>query len=134
MACLALAVVLFAGCSGGGVKTYPVQGKVEIKDGDAGLLTGSHVELRHETDEMLRPSGKITAGGSFSVETLHQGEILPGAPEGKYRARIILADESDEGVPKRPANPLHKRFLDFNTSGLSFTVPSGEYNVALSRK
>lgn len=132
-ACL-LTCLWLAGCSDGGVKTHPVQGKVGLKDGDVALLTGSHVELRHETDETLRPSGKITAGGNFAVETLHQGQLLNGAPEGKYKARIILGDESDEGVPKRPANLLHKRFLDFDTSGISLAVPASNYTVQLSRK
>lgn len=131
---LALIFVILAGCSNEGVKTYPVRGKVEIKDGDAALLEGSHVELMHESQELLRPSGKITSSGAFTVETLHEGQILSGAPEGKYKARIILADESDEGVPKRKGDPVHKRFLDFQTSGLSFTVPSGDYTVSLSRK
>jgi hypothetical protein len=131
---VALSLFLLVGCSSQSIKTYPVTGKVEIKDGDVALLTGSSVEFKHETDEYLRPSGNIDSSGSFTVKTLYQGEILQGAPEGKYKARIILADESDEGVPKRPPNLLHPRFLDFEKSGLSFTVPSGEYNVSLSRK
>jgi len=131
---LTLVLIATAGCSSGGIKTYPVRGKVEVKDGDIALLTGSHVAFKHETDEMLRPSGKIASGGSFTVETLHQGKILHGAPAGKYTARIILGDESDEGVPKRKGNPVHRRFFDFATSGLSITVPSGDVTISLSQK
>jgi hypothetical protein len=134
VAILTSAALLLAGCTGSSLKTYPVHGKVELKDGDVTILTGSHIELRHETDEMLRPSGKIESGGSFAVQTLHKGEILPGAPEGKYKARLILGDESDEGVPKRKGNPVHQRYLNFETSGLLFTVPSNGYSVSLSRK
>ena len=130
----ALSLFLLVGCSGESVKTHPVVGKVEIVGGDVSVLTGSGVEFRHETDETLRPSGNIDSAGNFTVKTLHQGKIVMGAPEGKYKARIILGDESDEGVPKRKGNPIHKRFLEFNTSGLSFTVPSGEYAVKLSAK
>jgi hypothetical protein len=129
----ALSLVLLSGCSSQSIKTHPVSGKVEIKDGDAALLVGSGVELKHESDETLRPMGNIDASGNFIVKTIHQGEILEGAPEGKYKARIILADESDEGVPKRKGNPFHPRYLDFEKSGLSFTVPSGEYNVSLAQ-
>ena len=133
---LIAAACLFAlvGCSGPGVKTHPVNGKVEIKDGDASLLAGSGVELMHETDETLRPSGSIDASGNFLVKTVYKGEILEGAPEGKYKARIVLADPSDDGVPKRPRNLLHPRYLDFEKSGLSLDVPGSEYKVSLSKK
>jgi hypothetical protein len=127
-------LLVLVGCSGQTIKTYPVAGKVEIKDGDVAILTGSYVELKHESDEALRPGGNIDSSGAFTVKTLHQGVLLRGAPEGKYRARIILGDESDEGVPKRKGNPIHNRYLDFATSGLSVTVPSGDFTVSLSRK
>ena len=129
-----LSMVLLLGCSGPSIKTHPVSGKVEIKDGDVAILTGSGVEFVHETDESLRPSGNIDASGGFTVKTLHKGEILSGAPEGKYKARIILGDQSDEGVPKRKGNVIHPRYLEFATSKLSFTVPGGDYTVSLSKK
>jgi hypothetical protein len=131
---IVVGIVALGGCSGDGLKTFPVKGQVEINDGDVQFLTGSHVELKHDTDEQLRPSGKITPGGSFAIETLHQGKILPGAPAGKYKARIILGDESDAGVPKRKGDPVHKRYLNFETSGLSFTVPGSSATVSLSKK
>jgi hypothetical protein len=131
---VALALAVLAGCTGNRIKTHPVRGKVELKDGDVAILTGSGVELMHEKDEFLRPSGKVAPDGSFTVMTLHQGQILPGAPEGQYKARIILGDESDEGVPKRKGNPVHPRYLDFATSGLLFTVPSGDFTVPVSKK
>jgi len=59
---------------------------------------------------------------------------LEGAPEGKYKARINLADPSDEGVPKRKGDPINKKYYDFSASKLTVTVPGGEYNVSLSKK
>jgi hypothetical protein len=132
--CRCLLLVALVGCGASRIKTYPVKGRVEVKDGDIALLTGSSVELVHESDELLRPNGKVEPGGSFTLQTLYQGKLVPGAPEGKYKVRIILGDESDEGVPKRKGDPIHKRFLDFETSGLALTVPSGDYTVALSKK
>jgi len=132
-ACCLLLLALF-GCGASGVKTCPVKGKVEVKDGDVALLAGSHVELMQESDPDIRPNGKIEPGGSFSLQIQHQGKIVVGAPEGNYKVRIILGDESDAGVPKRKGDPIHKRFLDFNTSGLSVKVPSGDYTVSLSKK
>lgn len=132
--CQCLLMIMLVGCGGKGLKTHPVSGKVEIKDGDVAILTGSGVEFQHETDEFLRPSGNLDSSGAFTVKTVHQGKIFVGAPEGKYKLRIILGDQSDEGVPKRKGDPIHKRFLEFNTSGLSVTVPSSEYTVSLSKK
>jgi hypothetical protein len=125
---------VLCGCSAKGLKTHPVQGKVELKDGDIAILTGSYVELMQEADPLVRASGRITAQGSYAIQTLHEGKVLSGAPDGKYKVRIVLGDESDEGVPKRKGNPFHPRYLDFDKSGLSFTVPSGDYSVVLSKK
>ena len=131
--------VLFAylsvGCSTKNpIKTHPVVGKVEIKDGDTAILTGSAVELQSENDENLRPFGNIDSTGKFVVKTLYKGQILEGAPEGKYKARINLADPSDEGVPKRKGDPIHRKYYDFSASKLTMTVPGGDYNVSLTKK
>ena len=127
-------LVVICGCGASGVKTYPVKGNVEIKDGDVALLVGSHVELMQESNPDIRPSGKIEPGGGFSLQTLHQGKVVAGAPAGKYKARVVLGDESDAGVPKRKGDPIHKRYFDFETSGLSLTVTSSNYTVSLSKK
>lgn len=134
VALVALAAVWISGCSGRKIKTYPVAGKVALSDGDVSQLAGSLVEIRQEADPLLRASGPIAADGSFNLETLFEGVILKGAPEGKYQARIVLGDESDEGAPKRKGKPVHRRFMDFETSQLSFQVPGGDYSLTLSRK
>jgi hypothetical protein len=128
------AALSITGCSRGpGIQ--PVRGTVKVTDGDVALLVGSHVEFAQEADPLVRASGKIESGGGFAMETLHQGKVLAGVPAGTYKARIILADESDEGIPKRGGrSPIHKRFLDFETSKLSFQVPGGDYAVTLSKK
>jgi hypothetical protein len=127
-------LVVLVGCGSEALKTHAVNGKIEMKDSDVAILTGSSIEFKHATDELLRPIGNIDSSGRFTVKTTHQGKIVPGAPEGQYKARIVLADPTDEGVPKRKGDPIHKRFLEFETSGLSVTVPSGDYTVSLSKK
>jgi hypothetical protein len=127
-------LIALTSCSSKEVKTHPVSGKVEIKDGDTALLTGSHVELMQDTDETVRPNGKINSSGNFNLQTLYGGKILVGAPAGNYKVRIVLGDESDEGMPKRKGDPINKKYYDFATSGLTMTVPGGEYNVSLSKK
>ncbi len=122
------------GCSAKSIKTYPVRGKVQLQDGDVRVLTGSHVELMQESNPEIRASGKIEPGGGYTLQTQYQSKILSGAPEGKYKVRIVLADESDEGVPKRKGDPIHRRFFDFDKSGISLTVPGGDYTISLSKK
>src|SRR5262245_48089046 len=128
--------ILGVGCRGTSIKTYPISGKVEVKDGDVAMLTGSSVQLVQEGDETIRPYGDINASGNFTVKVLYKGDILQGAPAGKYKARIMLGDESNEGVPSRKGkgNVIHPRFLEFDKSGLSIAVPSSDYTVSLSKK
>lgn len=127
--------LILAGCSSAKIKTHPVQGKVTIQDGDVAILTGSHVELlAPDGAAEKRASGVIAADGTFVLKTLYEGEVVAGAPEGEYKARIILGDPSDENVPKRSGNPVHQRYLQFETSGLAMKVPSGEYSLSLSKK
>ena len=106
-----------------------------VAGGDVKLLTNSFVECMLESDPLVRASGKITPDGKFTLETLHEGQVLKGAREGAYKARIVMADEDDEGVPKnRGKNPIHRRFFDFQTSGLSITVPaSGTVTLSVSQ-
>ena|SRR6478672_4311852 len=132
--CQCILAAALLGCGSSSVKTYSVKGKVDVKDGEVSLLAGSHVELMQENEPEIRPNGKIEPGGGFSVQTQHQGKIVAGAPAGKYKVRIVLADASEEGVPKRKGDPIHKRFFDFETSGLSITVPSGHYTISVSKK
>jgi len=131
---LMFAVVPGVGCKGAAIKTHPVSGKVEVKDGDVAMLTQSSIQFVQEGDETIRPYGNIDASGNFTVKTLYKGDIVQGAPAGNYKARIMLADESDEGVPKRKGNPIHPRYLNFATSGLSVIVPSGDVKFSLSKK
>jgi len=89
-ACGCSLLMFVAGCGSKGPKTHPVVGKVQIKDGDVAILTGSAVELKHESDEYLRPMGNIDSTGKFTVKTLIKGEILSGAPEGPSRSRRAI--------------------------------------------
>jgi hypothetical protein len=133
-AAVALALLGLAGC-GGGIKTYPVRGKVAVEGGDAKDLAGCHVQFMLESDNLVQPDGLIGPDGSFEMQTLHDGKILRGAPEGAYKARIILGQDEDEGRPKRRGQPVHKRFLDFKTSGLSYQVPtSGDITVTVAKR
>lgn len=133
IAAFSLLLLSLVGCQRDQPKTRPVSGAVELATGDVALLKGSNVELVQESDSTVRASGVIGDGGRFQIKTFHNGSFLGGALEGNYKARIILADESDEGIPKRPPNLVPRRYLDFETSGLKLSVPSGDYNLKLSK-
>jgi hypothetical protein len=131
----ALALLAVAGCGGGGPKTYPVRGRVVLADGDIKELANGHVEFMLENDQTVRADGKIQPDGSFTMQTQQQGKLLHGAVEGKYLARIIPPEDEDGDGRKRRPPPIHPRFLDFKTSGLSFPVPtSGAITVTVSRR
>lgn len=119
-------------CSSNQVKLYPVNGKIEMTDGDVSVLAGSTIEAALENEPTLRASGVIQADGSFTLETLDAGVIRKGAREGTYKARILLGD--DDPKLKRAANKaLNRRFRDFETSELKFQVPAeGGVNLKVS--
>jgi hypothetical protein len=132
---VALALLGLAGC-GESVKTYPVRGKVVLTDGNIKQLDSSHVEFMLESDNTVRASGLIGPDGDFEMQSVHDGKVRKGAPEGTYRARIYLSNEGDDddGRKRRPP-PVHPRFLDFKTSDLSFQVPTdGDITVTVSRR
>jgi len=131
-----VAVVLLGvlGCGDPGLKTYPVRGNVELAGGDVKVLAGSHVEAALVRDNTTRASGEIQPDGTFALQTQHQGVLLKGAPEGQYEARIILTDD-DRKARKQAAQAVHARFLRFNTSGLTFQVPTnGDVTLKVSRR
>ena len=85
---LAAAAILLAGCGGPALpKTYPVSGKVVLKDGSP--LPGGAIELRSTADPALGALGKVEADGSFTLHTIVDRQKLPGAAEGKYRVTVI---------------------------------------------
>jgi hypothetical protein len=112
------------GCGPAGPRTYPVRGRVEATAGDVRPLAGSNVEAALESDPTVRASGVIQPDGRFTLETLHAGVILKGAPAGTYQARIILDDDGDREARRQRRAAVHPRFLQFKTSGLSFQVPA----------
>jgi hypothetical protein len=70
------------GCGPGGPRTYPVRGRVAAAAGDVTPLAGNYVEAALATDVTVRASGVIQPDGSFTLETLHAGALLRGAPGG----------------------------------------------------
>jgi hypothetical protein len=131
---LALAV-LAAGCGGGGLKTYPVRGKVVLADGDVSILADSYVEAALESNTNVRASGRLRPDGTFELQTLRDGAVRNGAEAGTYVVRISLEEEGSRDVQKRRQAAVHPRFLDPKQSGLKIEVPPpGEVVLTVSAK
>jgi hypothetical protein len=117
--------VASAGCGKAGPKTHPVNGRIDVAASDLKALAGHTIELALESNPEVRASGQIQDDGSFAVETLHGGQVLPGAAEGTYKARLVLADD-DIAAKKAATKSLHPRYLQFDKSGLVVQVPTAE--------
>jgi hypothetical protein len=128
-----LALFLANGCSSGGPKTFPVQGKIEIAGGNVEDLAGCHVETALVSDNTKHSSGEIKKDGSFVLETNETGITRRGAREGKHEVRIIIALD-DRKAQIKAEQTVAPRFLDFKSSGLTIDVPTkGPVILALSR-
>lgn len=123
MAAVVVVVLGLTGCGQSGPRTHPVSGTVVLPGGDVSHLAGSTVELVSEADPAVRASGEVRPDGRFTLETLHEGVIKKGALEGAYRARLVLPDD-DPQVKKQAARAIDPRFTQFQTAGLSVTVPA----------
>lgn len=123
-----------AGCGPSGPKTYPVSGKLDLPGGDVSPLAGSTVEIASAADPQVRAAGEIMPDGRFELETLHAGQMRSGALQGEYKARIVLADD-DRATRQRAAKAVAKKYLSFETSGLTVSVPAaGDVAWTLSSK
>ncbi len=122
------------GCGGSDPKTYAVQGKVVYKGqaGNVGQLAGGRVRFQSLTDPAVTGLGEIEEDGSFALGTFFHDKSLPGVPAGRYKVRLDPPGDDDEGKAQRGL--LHPKYLDFDKSGLTFTVPaSGDLVLEVER-
>lgn len=122
---LLIGLLLLAGCGSRGPRMYPVTGEVVFEDGVA--LQGGIVEFTAVEPE-ISSSGRIGQDGKFQLTTINDGD---GAVAGEHRAIVIssfgdglVTHNHDAKTLRRPA----KKFANYKTSGLKFTVKSGEKN------
>ena len=133
VATFALIACALSSCGNGWKKCHPAQGKIVL---DGSPLEGAEVWL-FPTDEKLlntnppvRPYGKSGKDGSFTLMTYVAGD---GAPQGKYKARVIcerpvkgaageVGGDDDRGQRK---NMLAAKYGDPEASGLVVTINPG---------
>jgi hypothetical protein len=103
-----------SGC--GPPKFYPVRGKVILKG--VGPLIEGEVRFRPDANHDLIATGKISKDGTFSLTTPSQGE---GVLEGTCKAAVVV-------TPRKGKLVIDKRFEDFDTADLQFTVTARNEN------
>ena len=118
-------LLLLTGCGSRGPRTYPVTGEVVFEDGMA--LRGGIVEFTAVEPE-ISSTGRIGPDGTFRLTTVSDGD---GAVAGDHRAIVLttfgdglVTHQHDVKNLRRPA----KKFANYKTSGLKFTVRPGEKN------
>ena len=116
------ALFLLTGCSQSGPSVHPVKGQIQL-GGDATPLAGHTIEVALASDRQVRASGEIRPDGNFQLESLLEGKIRRGALEGKYVARLVLADD-DLRHKQATVAGIDPRYLQFESSGLSLEVPA----------
>jgi hypothetical protein len=122
-----------AGCGSDGPKMHTVRGRVELAGGNVADLAGATVEAALDGDPTVRASGVLAEDGSFTLETLHNGVVRKGAREGSYKARIFPGDDEDKQARKRVRQALNEKYKQFQTSDLTFQVPTnGEVVLKVS--
>jgi hypothetical protein len=124
---VALGLVLLAvasGCAGESwPKTYLVNGKVVVKNGDVSTLAGGQVFLESVTEPKVTGAGEIEEDGTFSVGCNIDGKDRAGIPAGEYRV-CLKPPTDDEESPKR-TGALQPRYRTYDKSGLKTTVTEG---------
>ncbi len=130
----ALVVALAVGVVGcGGPKPYKVKGKVIFK-GDKKPMTGGQVIFLSVGEPQMMATGLVEPDGTFSLDS----QFGHGAVEGEYRVRVEpeIPDGPQQGrMLRNPraamATIVDKRYLDVNTSGLTFLIKPGENDLTI---
>ena len=118
------------GCSQKGLQS--LEGQVVFKDGGAFEFAGDSIELRSQSDSSLSAFGEIKPDGKFKIDSLTEGKLVPGTKAGVYSARIVISDDDYEHK-KLAAKAINKKYLSFETSGLSVTVPASGLTLTISK-
>ena len=117
-----LGMAALAGC-GGQVPTYKAGGKVTLPDGTP--MNSGQVEFRPvDSQHLVSARSTIQLDGTFELGTFEAGD---GAIEGEHQVLVrpmllSVGGTPPPGMPVFKPVQIAKRFADFSTSGLRFTV------------
>lgn len=112
-------------------RTYPLRGKVVLKDGRA--LPGGYIEFESTDEAKWRGAANIEEDGAFEGAVASKdGKETDGLVGGEYLVRIEPRRGDSED---RPAVRVPARYRDFQTSGLKVVIPhSGPVTFELDAK
>lgn len=105
-----------AGCGPHEPKTYPVTGKVVFQGADIKELQSWTVQFRSVADPNAQSVAEIKADGRFEAMTVVNNMGKKGVLEGEYKVCVIDVLNPD-------ANAINRKFMGFDTSGITVTVP-----------
>ncbi len=113
------------GCGSKQRPTYEAGGKVVFKK-DGKPLTAGYVEFESMDAELknrLNARARLRPDGTFRLGTYGEED---GAVEGPHRVLVMPpwpeGGSAEEQDPPRARPTIHRRFYDYETSGLQFTV------------
>jgi hypothetical protein len=119
--CLLAAALAAAGC-GGGIKTYPVRGKVTY-NGKA--VPNGTVTFISATGPSA--TGELQKDGSYSLKTTGAGS---GAPAGSYAVIVVAMEDMADRLPedRRPLPPplVPNKYSSAATTDLKAEVEAKE--------
>ena len=120
----AIWLATLAGCSGNGLATYPVEGRVKFPDGKP--LQGGIVQFQPIGDQegKISSRGRIQQDGTYRMSTF---EAEDGTIAGEHRVLVVPPAPPGRADPWNLPKPvIHERFRQYDTSNLKFTVtPDG---------
>jgi len=125
---LLFGIVCLAGCGPSESAVYPVSGSLKLAGGQSPV--GCVVEFSSQAAETkgVNARGEVGADGSYTLKTTLNGKEKDGAVAGPHKVVVIPPSASSTpGSPPPPPVPV--KYMDYNSSGLTFEVKPGEANT-----
>ncbi len=107
-------------------------GRIELSPSLAFQFAGDTLELRAIDDRSKMAFGQVDSDGSFKVESLMNGRVVPGAMPGRYQARVVIADD-DYSHKDKAKKVIPKKYLSFDSTPLVVEVPSTNNLLFISK-
>jgi len=124
---LLLAAILASGCGKDSVAVVPVRGKVTV---DGQPVTSGQVSFIPTSADQKggMSAGQIEGSGDYKIFTGGK----EGAPSGKYKV-TVTPSMVPTGGKSMPSTPFNAKYSDVKTTPLTIDVPSGSYDLKLTK-
>lgn len=107
---------------------FPVTGSVLVRDQPAENALVVFHPLGQNAGENLRPSGRVEADGTFTLESYRTDD---GAPAGEYAVTVVWPEEASGPMPDPDLAPdrLRGRYANPQESSLRVSVAAEENHL-----